>query len=269
MNFETNISGPVAVIGDVHGQVEKLKRILDRLRKRDDYQRRWIVFIGDLVDRGPDPKGVVDLVLSTISEHPKTVVLSGNHELAMSGSLGLHETPEENDWAGRWLDHYGSHQTFESYQVSFGEIEKLQDALPDDHVKLLKNLPWAVEHPEYFFVHSGLEAKTPTETQKRILAARDFSLNRPNWLCSKRLPFQDPPEDCHQVVVSGHAYVPQVVFSKTRILIDTTGGTGGSMSCVLLPENQIIFSNPEEAFEPIWKPNSMMRELGLTPTRHP
>lgn len=263
MEFETQISGPVAVFGDVHGQVDKVRSILERLRQRKDYQRRWIIFIGDLVDRGPDPKGAIDLALEVIAEHPKTIVLSGNHELAMTGALGLFDAPPENDWSGRWLDHYGSEATFESYDVPFGRLKDLREQLPAEHQSLLTNLPWAVEHPEYFFVHSGLEPHTSFEVQKRILFEKDYSLNRPDWLCSKRLPFQDPPQACHQVVVSGHAYVPQVVFARKRLLVDTTGGATGSMSCVLLPENQIICSDVELANEPIWKPESLMSELNL------
>ena len=245
--------------------MDALQKIFDRLRCRDDFQRRWIVFIGDLVDRGPDPKGAINFVLETIREHPRTIALSGNHELAMSGALGVIETPEDNDWTGRWLDHYGSESTFASYGVPFGETEELAKQLPEEHQTLLANLPWAVDHPEFFFVHAGLDGNSPFEVQKRILAARDFSLNRPTWLCSKRLPFQDPPEDCHQIVVSGHAHVPQVVFARKRLLIDTTGCFEGSMSCILLPENQVIFSDPDLAKEPLWKPQASMRELKLSP----
>lgn len=263
MKFETQISGPIAVIGDVHGQVDQLSRILKRLQRRDDYQQRWIVFLGDLVDRGPDPKGAIDLVLETIGEHARTVVISGNHELAMAGAVQAIETPIENDWAGRWLDHYGSQSTFASYGVPFGDLEHLSRQLPEDHKTFLKSLPWAVEHPEYFFVHSGLELHTAFDVQRKILLTRDFSLNRPNWLCSKRLPFEDPPDDCHHIVVSGHAYVPQVVFSRKRILVDTTGGSQGSMSCVLLPENQVIFADPTLAYEPLWQPRSFMREINI------
>ena len=50
----TRIDGPVAVIGDVHGQVDQLVVILDRLRQLPDFESRWIVLIGDLVDRGPE-----------------------------------------------------------------------------------------------------------------------------------------------------------------------------------------------------------------------
>ena len=50
----TRIDGPVAVIGDVHGQVDKLRRIITKLAAVPGISERWIVFIGDLVDRGPD-----------------------------------------------------------------------------------------------------------------------------------------------------------------------------------------------------------------------
>lgn len=70
--FETRISGPVAVIGDVHGQTEKLDAILTQLDQRGDLAKRWIAFMGDLVDRGPDPAGTLDLIAELIRDGVKT-----------------------------------------------------------------------------------------------------------------------------------------------------------------------------------------------------
>lgn len=252
MNLETSITGPVAVIGDVHGQVEHLTRLLDQLKAMPDYDRRWIVFIGDICDRGPDTKGAFDIILDLIEKHPRTTAVSGNHELAMAGALGCIEAPPHTEWAGRWLDHYGSASTFESYGVSNVEdLDALRAAVPDAHRDYLASLSWCVDHPEYFFVHAGLEPHLPFEMQHEILVMRDYTLNRPQWLCSKQLVFEDPPRDCRKAVVSGHAQVPEVRFAPRRILIDTTGGAGGSMSCVLLPENQVLHSHPEYARDPI------------------
>jgi serine/threonine protein phosphatase 1 len=243
VQFAREISGPVAVIGDVHGQVEEVAQILEQLRRLPDYDRRWIVFIGDLVDRGPDPKGALDLVTELMLHHPRTTAIAGNHELAMSAALGLVPTPDYSDWSLRWIDHYGSQATFGSYGVPFGDLEALREALPCSHQNYLANVPWCVEHPEYFFVHAGLEGHSPFAMQREILRARDFTLNRPQWLCSKSLPFEAPPRDCPHVVVSGHVRVPEVQVNNRRILIDTTGGEGGVMSCVLLPEMRIIGSD--------------------------
>ena len=246
MTFATEIRGPVAVIGDVHGQVDQLGRILEQLQQLPDYQRRWIVFIGDLVDRGPDPKAALDLLVDLTVHHPKTTVVCGNHELAMGAALGIIDTPDYCDWAGRWLDHYGCESTFRSYGVEdCSNLDALREQLPPEHVDVLADVPWSVEHPEYFFVHAGLDPNASFELQREILKMRDFTLNRPQWLCSKTLTLQDVPWDCPLTVISGHARVPQVTFKHKRILIDTTGGDGGSLSCVLLPENRVVHSDPQ------------------------
>lgn len=242
MALTTKIEGPVAVIGDVHGHVDKLVTILERLRDLPDYDRRWIVFIGDLVDRGPDPKGAVDIVTDLLIEHPNTTMVSGNHEFAMAASLNLLPTPDYSNWADRWTDHYGSETTFESYGVPFSEIDELAAALPQSHRDLLSDLPWCVDHPDHFFVHAGLDPNMDFKMQRKILKARDYSLNRPQWLCSKSLVTAEMPADCKKLVVSGHVKVPEVRFGRNRLLIDTTGGFDGDLSCVLLPERKVITS---------------------------
>ena len=63
----TRIDGPVVLIGDVHGQVDLLDRLMDRLARREDFRDRWVGFLGDLVDRGPDPRGAIDRVLELMA----------------------------------------------------------------------------------------------------------------------------------------------------------------------------------------------------------
>jgi len=78
--------------------------------------------------------------------------------------------------------------------------------------------------------------------QLRILQQRDFSLNRPQWLCEKTFVDVDPPRDCPLTVVSGHVKMEEVVIRPKRILVDTTGGDSGDLSCVLMPERKVITS---------------------------
>lgn len=251
MKLAEEISGPIAVIGDVHGQIDQLERVLSELRARPDFHDRWIVFIGDLVDRGPDPKSALDMFLELREEHPNTTLVCGNHELAMAAALNLIETPEYCDWGGRWLDHYGCGPTFRSYGVDdVGDYAALLAAIPQSHQELLANVPWCVDHPNYFFVHAGLDPASSFELQRAILQDRDVTLTRPQWLCSRSLTFSEPPRDCDKIVVSGHVRVPHVVLGQKRILVDTTGGEGGSLSCVLLPENEVIHSDPHLAQRP-------------------
>ena len=244
VEFSSQIKGPIAVIGDVHGQIKQLLTILDKLRALPDYERRWVVFIGDLVDRGPDPKAAIDIYLELLNSHPRTTCVAGNHELAMAGALKLVPVPDYSDWGDRWVENYGAETTFASYGVPFGNLPQLAAALSAEHQEFLRDLPWCVEHPEYFFVHAGLDPHTSFAGQLPILRQRDFSLNRPQWLCSKTFPFADLPDDCRFTVISGHVPVPEVQFARRRILIDTTGGCDGNLSCVLLPENRVITSDP-------------------------
>lgn len=248
-DLATRIQGPVAVIGDVHGQTDKLQSVLDKLRALPDYEQRWLVFIGDFVDRGADPKGSIDLFLDLLQSHPRTTGLCGNHEYAMCSSLGWIPSPEANTWGARWTEYYDADTTFASYGVDHGKIDELNAAVPKAHRELLTNLPWCVEHPEYLFVHAGLDPLAPFDLQMRILKKKDHSLSRPQWLFSKSFVEADPPKDCPLTVVSGHVRVPKVVVRPRRILIDTTGGEDGDLSCVLLPEKTILTSG--EGHQPV------------------
>lgn len=238
----TRIDGPVAVIGDVHGQTDKLRKIIEKLARVPGMSDRWIVFIGDLVDRGPDPKGSVDLYCELMSQHDRVTWVCGNHELAMAGSLGLMETPEFVQWPERWIPQYDSDKTFASYGVEHGDLDGLREALPARHAELIADLPWSVEHPQYLFVHAGLDPNLPFGTQVRILRERDFTLAHPPWLFDKTFVFGAPPQDCPVTIVVGHVPVREVHFGNRTIGLDTTGGLSGELSCVLLPENVVISS---------------------------
>lgn len=245
MKLASHIDGPVAVIGDVHGQVQQLEEVLDKLKYLPDLDERWIVFIGDLVDRGPDPMGAIEIMLDLIEDHPRTTGIAGNHELAMAAALGLVPAPDFADWPERWVNNYGADTTFASYEADFGNLDELLQKLPEAHRLLLRNLPWCVEHPRYLFVHAGLDPHQPFELQRQILQEKDFTLTNPPWLCSKSLVNSPVPEDCPLTVVSGHVPVPAVHFGDRRMLIDTTGGEEGELSCVLLPEKIIVTSGDD------------------------
>jgi len=238
-SLPSRIDGPVAAIGDIHGQSGELRQLLDQLRCEPDFAERWVVFLGDFLDRGPSPRAALDLVLALAKEHPKTTAVMGNHDLALLGALGLIDAPTDNHWPKRYLTSYNCSPTFRSYGVSVGDLPALARAMPDAHKEFLAALPWSVEHPHYLFVHAGLEPARAFESQLAALRQRDVSHNRPPWLCSRSLARQRPPADCTLTVVSGHVPVPSVRLSKQRLLLDTSGGYG-HLSCVLLPENRIL-----------------------------
>ena len=245
--LKTKIQGPIAVIGDTHGQTEKLAIVLDRLRQTPVFDRRWVVFIGDFVDRGPDSKAGIDMVLDFMKTHPRTTAVMGNHEFAMCSALGWLPVTATSGWGERWVELYNSEKTFSSYGAKPGDLKDLAQKVPATHREFLSDLPWCVEHPQLLFVHAGLDPNMPFKVQLRILQQTDYLLNRPQWLCEKSFVDMDPPADCPFTVVSGHVKVEKSVISPRRILVDTTGGDSGELSCVLMPEKRVITSAKNEA----------------------
>jgi len=68
---------PTVFVGDTHGDREATERVLARFEPA----RHTIVFLGDAVDRGPDSRGNLALILTAIRDHPEAVhLLMGNHE---------------------------------------------------------------------------------------------------------------------------------------------------------------------------------------------
>ena len=68
----------IFIIGDIHGCLDMLKRLMDRIPWRPDKDR--LIFLGDYIDRGEDPKGVVDYILAMTKCSSRIESLLGNHE---------------------------------------------------------------------------------------------------------------------------------------------------------------------------------------------
>jgi len=236
------IDGPVAVIGDLHGQFEQLNSLITRLETMSDASTRWVVFIGDFLDRGSNPRGTLGRVIRWMAERPRITAIMGNHDLAIAAALGWVDTPRQSNWDTRYPGSYDPRTTFESYGVAEGDLDGLRQAMPDEHKQFIANLPWCVEHPDYLFVHAGLLSDQAYSEQISALRARDFTRNRPPWLCDRDLDDSALPHGCDVTVVSGHKRKSQVIFRDQRILVDTTGGIGGKLSAVLLPERQVVTS---------------------------
>ena len=122
-DLPASIDGPLAVIGDLHGAVDLLARLLDRLRQWPSFEKRWIVFTGDFLDRGPQPKATLQCVLALRDGHGKVTACMGNHDLALVGALGLIRTPAASNWNLRYVADHDAYNTFASYGVPIAERE--------------------------------------------------------------------------------------------------------------------------------------------------
>jgi hypothetical protein len=96
--IQTLFGGPIDVVGDVQGELGLLQSLLQQLgydsRTAVHPEGRRLVFVGDLVDRGPDSANVLECVMGWMTEGRAQCIL-GNHELDI---LRGKERPEENGW---------------------------------------------------------------------------------------------------------------------------------------------------------------------------
>jgi serine/threonine protein phosphatase 1 len=225
----------IYAIGDIHGQLELLKGAHARIA-RDEAQRdgpSQVVHVGDLLDRGPDSRGVVDLLMQGQAEGRPWVVLKGNHDRF------LPRLADDPDWidAGlssgwRWLDHetLGAAATLASYGIEAeGERASIRDEVlrrvPPEHLQWLRGLPLWHLTPQALFVHAGVRpgVDLARQTEQDLL-----------WI---RKGFLDDRSDHGVLVVHGHSVVERVTHYGNRLAIDTGAAYGGPLSVVVFDDS--------------------------------
>lgn len=135
------------VIGDIHGGAQTFRALLGRigLRRGDRLH-----LLGDLIDRGPDSRGVLDTVLNLREAGFTVRPIRGNHEdMLLRNISGDHDT-----WSPYWMEEFGE-RTLRSFGI------RMPGELPERYVELLMSLPLlALEH-DYVLVHAGLAFNAP------------------------------------------------------------------------------------------------------------
>jgi serine/threonine protein phosphatase 1 len=252
---------PIIAIADLHGQRRELERLVARLEALAEWPDCAIVFLGDFVDRGPNARGTIDLVLELLGRPAGGSAIMGNHDLALVRAARLDGGPASPYWDGRYRSDYDGHATFESYlgrpARTWGDawqkdLDALRAAMPAAHKEFLASLPWVVEAPGHLFVHCGLspELIVPPEEQVAALRARcwDRSLLKPIpgtvtdtlwryeypvWLGADRFLSALPRPYPGKVQVTGHVRVPRPDANSVRIRLDTSAGLGTLTACLL------------------------------------
>jgi serine/threonine protein phosphatase 1 len=224
----------IYAIGDVHGCVDLLERAfasIDNDIAGLSNERVVQVFLGDYVDRGPDTKRTLDLLIDRSRDH-ETVFVRGNHERLM---LDFVDRPLIlPEW---WS--VGGAQTLLSYGLSLssqwkpGEEFWLRDALvaamPESHRVFLASLRSAYSCGDFFFTHAGARPGIPLELQ------------REDDLMGIREPFLNSRYDFGKIVVHGHTPVRAPEVHANRINIDTGAYATGCLSILLIEDSQLSF----------------------------
>jgi len=196
-------------IGDIHGCLGKLERLIAACEAHADGRpARW-VFLGDYVDRGPDSRGVIELLMRRQQEQPGGVVcLRGNHEqMAIMAHADARAMP-------LWLANSGA-TTQRNYPETGGRIA-------DGHLAWLAALPFCHDDGLRFFVHAGVDLTRPLDRQ----AADDLLWMREPFLtdCDK--------VDLGRFFVHGHTPVMggKPELRRRRVDLDTAAVIGGPLT---------------------------------------
>lgn len=223
----------IYAVGDVHGRADLLRALLEMLKAdaREFEGKIQLVMQGDYIDRGPDSRGGVEVLLRETPPEWELVGLRGNHEEVLAWFL--------KDPVGRpdWL-HWGGVQALESYGVAAFGPRGLRDAkalaaefehaaTEAGHLKFLLERPLMHVVGDYVFVHAGVRAGVPLKDQMAhdLLFIREDFLGRPHGL-----PYR---------VVFGHTILPEVLVTEDRIGLDTGAFSTGRLSSVAL-ENATV-----------------------------
>lgn len=207
----------IFAIGDIHGCIDKLENLLEKLPV--DWTTDKLIFLGDYVDRGPDPKAVVQLLSELKAMHPySTIFLKGNHESLFLDFL-------ENGTITDAFLKFGGEKTIKSYQ-----IDRESRKIPSKHLDFLINLKTYYILDDFCFVHAGLKPGISIEEQDE-----DDLL----WI---RYEFIRSDYDWGKRIIFGHTPFETPLIKPNKIGIDTGAVYGGRLTCLVLPDIDFIFA---------------------------
>ena len=219
-------------VGDIHGRLDLLDSLLADI-ERDIGSRpaaeSYLVFLGDLIDRGPQSREVVERLQTLATPSFRPVFLIGNHEEVLLRLLG-----GERGLLRSWLN-FGGAECAESYGVDPRQLKHLpepealkllQDAVPAEHADFLRSFIDTFRFGDYLFVHAGIRPGVDLAGQSQ----RDL-----RWI---RAAFLDDPTDHGFMVVHGHTISEQVDERANRIGIDTGAYATGILTAIAVENDQ-------------------------------
>ncbi|MFE5898147.1 polynucleotide kinase-phosphatase [Streptomyces sp. NPDC056488] len=223
-----HLTGPFDVVGDVHGCSSELETLLGRLGYVDGHhpEGRTAVFVGDLVDRGPDSPGVLRRVMSMVASGDALCV-PGNHENKLGRWLkgrkvqrthGLAETIEQLE---------GESEEFRA------EVERFIDGLVSHYV---------LDGGDLVVCHAGLPEKYHGRTSGRVRSHAlygDTTGETDEFGLPVRYPWAEEYRG-RATVVYGHTPVPNTSWINNTLCLDTGAVFGGRMTALRWPERELV-----------------------------
>jgi len=214
-------------IGDVHGELTKLKALLGLCLDGVQGEAVRFIFLGDYIDRGSQSKGVVETLIDFTKTAPGEVIcLLGNHEALALAALsgGLPET--------RWFA-FGGMATIHSYRVSAAR------ELSTEHLDWFRSLPSTFDDGRRLFVHAGVDPeRSMTEQDEKALL----------WI---REPFLSSTRDYGRLIVHGHTpiFSGKPELCANRLDIDTGAAYGGPLTAAVFDNDELAPTEFLQALE--------------------
>jgi serine/threonine protein phosphatase 1 len=215
------------VVGDIHGRADLLQSVQAQVEAdaaRHPDRERWLIFLGDYVDRGPQSREVLEHLSGPPAAGLNRCCLMGNHEQALLSFLA-------DPVAGaHWLE-FGALATLSSYQVApppadvdglLAAAAALRAALPAHQRAFLEQLELSRRFGDYLFVHAGIRPGLPLTAQT------------PQDLLWIREPFLSARRPHPLMVVHGHHITEAIDVRANRIGVDTGAYATGRLSCLVL-----------------------------------
>ena len=227
-------------IGDCHGQLALLRAAHTRIaadRAQTGDAAALVVHLGDLVDRGPDSAGVVELLRAGIAAGAPWAVIKGNHDRLFTQFLN---DPKWHDPGLRaehsWLHpRLGGSATLASYGVRNAADRPIAPvhadavaAVPAIHRRFLEGLPLWLLRGEVLFVHAGIRPGVD------MLAQAEDDLV---WI---RAPFLEDRRDHGVLVVHGHTALAEAAHYGNRVNLDSGAAYGGPLTAAVI-EGRDVF----------------------------
>jgi len=202
-------------VGDIHGRLDLLDTLLTAIEldvERRPTRKCLLIFLGDLIDRGPESRGVVERLRTYRHDRIRPYFLAGNHEEVLlrllAGERGILDS---------WLK-YGGAECLQSYGCDPAMLADcnertalaiVKNTMPQEHRRFFGSMADTLTLGDYLFVHAGIRPGVDLSLQSQA----DL-----RWI---RSPFLDNDDDHGLVVVHGHTISDGIDEQPNRIGIDT------------------------------------------------
>jgi protein phosphatase len=245
-------TGPFDIIGDVHGcraELEELLTTLGYQLERDPAGRpvnarhpgrRRAIFVGDLVDRGPDTPGVLRLVMGMVSAGTAFCV-AGNHEVKLLKALRGKNVKRS----------HGLDASMEQLELETPEFRAAVDTFIDGLIS-----HYVLDEGRLVVAHAGLVERYHGRASGRV---REFCLygETTGETDEYGLPVRYPWATEYRgraVVVYGHTPVPAAEWLNNTLCVDTGCVFGGRLTALNYPERGTVSVPAHRVYHPPAKP---------------